>query len=148
MDINIRLMEETDIKAIVEMEKDIFPTPWPEEAFISELRDNKLARYFVGEKDGQVIAYGGLWLIVGEGHITNIGVREDYRGQGIGGKILQALITYCQLTDATAMTLEVRRSNTIAQSLYKKYSFQVAGVRPEYYGDNNEDAIIMWKKFK
>lgn len=146
MDMNIRAVSESDIEALVEIEKEVFTTPWPEEAFLTEIKENKLAQYFVLEVDNQLVAYGGIWLIIDEGHITNIAVREKYRGLGLGSKILEALIYYCKLKEIKSMTLEVRKSNIIAQNLYKKYGFVEAGIRPKYYGDNKEDAVIMWRK--
>lgn len=146
MDMNIRAVSESDIEALVEIEKEVFTTPWPEEAFLTEIKENKLAQYFALEVDNQLVAYGGIWLIIDEGHITNIAVREKYRGLGLGSKILEALIYYCKLKEIKSMTLEVRKSNIIAQNLYKKYGFVEAGIRPKYYGDNKEDAVIMWRK--
>lgn len=146
MDICIRGMKEADIGAIVEIEKGLFTTPWPEEAFLTEIKENKLAQYFVVEVDNEIVGYGGLWHIIDEGHITNIGVKEEFRGRGLGGKILEALIYYCRIKNIKSMTLEVRKSNIIAQNLYKKYGFVDCGIRPKYYGDNNEDAVIMWRK--
>lgn len=146
MDINIRGMTEADIKAIVEIEEEVFTTPWSEGAFLTEIRENKLAQYFVVEINKKVVGYGGIWLIINEGHITNIAIKEEYRGRGFGSKILEALIYICQLKNISSMTLEVRRSNKIAQELYKKYGFVDCGIRPKYYADNKEDAIIMWRK--
>ncbi|MDR7869416.1 MAG: ribosomal protein S18-alanine N-acetyltransferase [Tissierellaceae bacterium] len=145
MDINIRGIVEDDIDQIVEIEKECFPTPWSKDAFLTEVRENKLAKYVVVEIDGKVVGYGGMWLILNEGHITNIAVKNEYRGLGIGNRIMESLIYYCTSKNIQSMTLEVRKSNIVAQNLYKKYKFVEYGVRPRYYADNNEDAIIMWR---
>lgn len=145
MDIFIRDLVEDDIDELVEIEQECFPTPWSRSAFLTEIRDNKLAKYFVAELDGKVVGYGGMWLILNEGHITNIAVREDYRGLGVGNKILESLIYYCASKNIQNMTLEVRKSNIVAQNLYKKYKFVEYGLRPRYYSDNHEDALIMWR---
>ena len=145
MDIFIRDLVEDDIDELVEIEQECFPTPWSRSAFLTEIRDNKLAKYFVAELGGKVVGYGGMWLILNEGHITNIAVREDYRGLGIGNKILESLIYYCASKNIQNMTLEVRKSNIVAQNLYKKYKFVEYGLRPRYYSDNHEDALIMWR---
>ena len=121
-----------------------FLTPWTRESIASEL-ENKLARYVVAIKDGLVIGYGGIWFIVDEGHITNIAVHPEYRGVGAGDMIVEALIELCKLETIASMTLEVRRSNVAAQSLYYKHGFIVEGVRKNYYGDTHEDAVIMWR---
>ena len=145
MDISIREMRETDLDRIMEIENKTFSPPWSREAFLLELTKNLLAKYLVGIVNGDVAGYGGIWLIIDEGHITNIAVDERYRGLGVGNKILEGLVQLCIDRGARAMTLEVRKSNEIAKSLYKKYGFKEYGIRPKYYADNNEDAIIMWK---
>ncbi|HZK00872.1 MAG TPA: ribosomal protein S18-alanine N-acetyltransferase [Tissierellaceae bacterium] len=148
MDIVIRAMDEEDIDEIVEIEKECFPTPWSRDAFLTEIRENNLAVYLVAELYGRVVGYGGMWLVLNEGHITNIAVKKDFRGLGIGDKILENLIYYCASKGVHNMTLEVRKSNIIAQNLYKKYKFVEYGLRPRYYSDNNEDALIMWRTNK
>lgn len=145
MDVIIRDMKESDLERIIEIEEKSFNPPWSREAFLLELTKNLLAKYIVAEVDGQVVGYGGIWLIIDEGHVTNIAVDEEYRGKGIGSKILEGLIQICRERNMTAMTLEVRKSNVVAQSLYRKYGFKEYGIRKGYYQDNNEDAIIMWK---
>lgn len=146
MDIIIRKMEEKDLDRIMEIEKDAFTTPWPKESFLLEITKNQLARYIVAEIDNVVVGYGGIWLILDEGHITNIAVESKYRKMGVGKAIVEGLIYLCGKQGIKAMTLEVRESNISAQNLYKKYGFVESGVRPKYYADDNEDAIIMWKK--
>ena len=148
MDIIIREMTVKDIDDILEIEKEVFSTPWSKDAFITEIEKNLLAKYFIAELDKKVIGYGGMWLILNEGHITNIAVKKEYRGKGIGKKILEALIQYCSIGNIDHMTLEVRKSNIIAQNLYKQYGFVEYGIRLKYYVDNNEDAIIMWRTNK
>ena len=87
-----------------------------------------------------------MWIIIDEGHITNIAVHTDYRGQGIGNAIVKSLIKIAKENNAIRMTLEVRTTNTAAIDLYKKYGFEVAGLRKNYYFDTGEDALIMWKE--
>lgn len=145
MDISIREMREADLDRIMEIESKTFSPPWSREAFLLELTKNLLAKYLVGLINGEVVGYGGIWLIIDEGHITNIAVDERYRGLGVGNKILEGLIQLCMDRGLRAITLEVRKSNEVAKSLYKKYGFKEYGIRPKYYADNNEDAIIMWK---
>lgn len=91
-----------------------------------------------------VIGHGGLWRMVDEAHITTIAVRTAYRGQGVGELLLLGLIDIAYRTNSHWLTLEVRVTNTVAQSLYHKYGFRQVGVRPRYYSDNNEDAYVMW----
>ena len=146
MKILIREMEEKDLDRIMEVEKSAFTTPWSRNAFLIEIKNNQLAKYVIAEVDGRPVAYGGIWLILDEGHITNIAVDKDFRGLGIGKKILEALIDICMKDEILAMTLEVREDNEPAKMLYKKYGFIEYGIRPNYYVEDNQDAIVMWKK--
>ena len=146
MDIVIRNMEENDLDDVMEIEKDAFTTPWPRESFLMEITKNQLAKYIVAEIEGKVVGYGGIWLIVDEGHITNIAVKSKYRGLGVGNALVEGLVFLCTKLDIKGMTLEVRVSNEVAKNLYKKYGFVESGIRPKYYQDDNEDALIMWKK--
>ena len=139
----IRRMTKADIKAVHDIEMHTFAVPWPEPSFHHELEQNPAARYLVAEDDGTVIAYAGAWMIFEEGHITNIAVREDFRGQGIGKKLTEALIQYAANLGVQYMTLEVRKSNLIAQGMYKQLGFEKLGVRKRYYPDNQEDALLM-----
>ena len=93
--------------------------------------------------DPRIIGYIGSFFQLEESHITAVGVHSAYRGKGIGELLLIAGLDLAQLRGATEATLEVRVSNEIAQSLYRKYAFEEKGIRPKYYTDNNEDAMIM-----
>jgi [ribosomal protein S18]-alanine N-acetyltransferase len=90
-----------------------------------------------------ITGFAGIWMLAGEGHITNIAVRGEYRGRRLGEQLLLATIDLGQSLDAMFMTLEVRASNIVAQALYNKYGFAEMGVRKGYYLDNHENAIIM-----
>ena len=93
---------------------------------------------------GAILGFAGMWLMFDEAHITTIGVRRALRGRGLGEVMLVHLIEQAQEMGAKRLTLEVRVSNAVAQSLYKKYSFKEEGVRKRYYSDDGEDALIMW----
>ena len=92
------------------------------------------------------MGYAGMWIILDEGHITNIAVDPTYRRQGIGQGLLDELTKLAVERGAIAMTLEVRVSNAEAQSLYTKLGFVPRGIRKGYYQDNKEDALIMWRE--
>lgn len=139
-----RSMTMDDIATIVEIERESFASPWSEEAFRNELQSNLFAKYMIMEEEGVILGYGGMWLIVDEAHVTNIAVRAIYRGQGLGKKLLQELMRTALWLGALRMTLEVRVSNETAKSLYRKMGFYPSGIRPAYYSDNMEDALIMW----
>jgi ribosomal-protein-alanine N-acetyltransferase len=92
----------------------------------------------------RVVGYAGLWLMVDEAHITTIAVHPKYRGAGVGELLLVRMIDKAYEIGARWLTLEVRSSNQIAQSLYYKYTFKQMGLRRHYYSDDGEDAVIMW----
>jgi len=144
-DVQIIPLEESCIDDIVSISILSFPIAWTKEAFINELT-NKFARYVVAVKDDVIIGYGGMWVILDECHVTNIAVHPEYRGIGAGALIVEALLDICRYERAASITLEVRKSNKVAQNLYKKYGFAEEGIRKNYYEDNREDAVIMWKR--
>lgn len=141
----IRCMTKDDVDSVYIVEEDCFTDPWSKESIRKELK-NDLARYLVAELDNKIVGYVGVWFVVDEGHITNVAVHSDYRGQKIGDKLVKEMVKLCKESKLIAMTLEVRVSNTVAQNLYKKYGFKMGGIRKEYYSDNKEDAIIMWNQ--
>lgn len=145
-DVVVRRMTLEDIDRIVEIENMSFNIPWTRENFQFELTENRCAVYMVGEIDGNVVGYGGMWQMVDEGHITNIAVDPMYRCRGVGDAILSALIKYAGENGITAMTLEVRTQNMPARSLYSKHGFKNVAIRKGYYTDPDDDAIIMWKR--
>lgn len=144
-DVTIRDMYLTDIDAVLDIEAQSFPTPWSRSAYHSELLENTFATYLVLELHGRVVAYGGMWLILDEAHITNVAVHPDFRGHYLGERIMRGLMERARQSGARRMTLEVRRSNLVAQRLYQKLGFVQLGVRRGYYTDTHEDAFIMWK---
>jgi ribosomal-protein-alanine N-acetyltransferase len=103
---------------------------------------------FSGDKSPQsarqyIVGFAGIWVMADESHITNIAVRGRYQRQGIGELLLNSIIDLSAQMKANVVTLEVRVSNKAAQRLYQKYGFIEVGVRPGYYTDNREDALLM-----
>lgn len=90
-----------------------------------------------------IVGYTGQWLMVDEAHLITIAVRQEYRRKGLGEALLIAAIDQAVELGSRVMTLEVRLSNLSAQAMYEKFGFRKVGIRPRYYTDNNEDAIIM-----
>ena len=132
-----------DIDAVQEVERSSFPVPWPANAFRHELTQNRNARYVVARSGDGIVGYAGLWLMVDEAHITTFAVHPAWRRQGIGERLLLAFLDLARDRHAREATLEVRLSNLPARRLYEKYGFRPVGLRPRYYSDNNEDALIM-----
>ena len=144
-DVIIRQADVRDVEDIYEIEKLCFPDPWSREALIYEMTENPRAFYVVAELDNKVVGYAGLWWIGEEGHITNVAVRPGYRSRRIGYGIIQVMLDFTIGEGMMHHTLEVRRSNTAAINLYEKFGFKTEGVRKEYYVNNKEDALIMWR---
>jgi len=139
----IRRMRLEDVPAVHAIDVLSFSLPWPERSFRFELTENPTSRGWVTEVDGQVAAMLVLWFIVDEAHIATIAVHPDFRRQGLGEQILIHALRAVQDEGARRAFLEVRAGNFAAQALYKKYGFEIAGVRRGYYRDNNEDALLM-----
>ena len=146
---NIRIgeCEEGDMREILAIERDSFPSPWSENIFRSEMT-NPLARMLVGRVDplpGKPVAgYVVYWRVADEMHLHNIAVRKDLRRTRVASFLLREAFRASQSEGARSVTLEVRRSNLPAQNLYEKFGFSVKGVRPAYYSDTGEDALIFW----
>lgn len=133
------------INEILVIEKLCFSIPWSKQSFNEEIVENKLAYYFSAVYKGRIVGYAGIWMIFDEGHITNLAVHPECRKRGIGKKLLGILSNKCVDCEVNKMTLEVRVSNISAQKLYINSGFVTIGSRKNYYPDNGEDALIMWK---
>ncbi|MGB9587253.1 MAG: ribosomal protein S18-alanine N-acetyltransferase [Armatimonadota bacterium] len=141
--VHIEQMRETDVEEVAELDKKCFPSPWSASAYRNEVH-NPSAYYIVARMDDRIIGYAGMWLIMDEAHITTIGVDPEFRGKGLGERILVSLLEEALHRGARRATLEVRKSNIVAQNLYHKYCFHAVAVRRGYYTNNGEDAIVMW----
>ena len=141
--VRIEPMSLDDLDAIQRIEALSFSVPWPEQAYRSEIQTNRLASYLVAKVEGKVIAYGGIWLMVDEAHVTTVAVDPGWRRQKIGARLLLALLDVALARGAHEATLEVRLSNLPARRMYEAFGFRPVGLRPRYYSDNDEDALIM-----
>jgi len=139
----IEPMRLEDLAVVQAIEQASFSSPWPPNAYRSELETNRLASYLVARVEGAIVAYGGMWLMVDEAHITTFAVHPLWRRQRIGERLLLAFLDLAVLRRAHEATLEVRLSNLPARRLYEKYGFRPVGLRPRYYSDDHEDALIM-----
>lgn len=162
----VRYMQQDDIAQVLDIERESFPTMWPQTVYQRELK-NKLARYLVAyepngdpapaERGGllrrlfggrprtrdRILGVVGLWCMMGEGHVVTIAVRSELRRQGIGELLLVAALEAAMEAGQDGVTLEYRVSNQGARALYDKYGFTQVGVRVRYYSDNQEDAVLM-----
>ncbi len=141
-------MQLQDIDGVLEVEKGCFPTPWSRNSFISEVRDNDDAYYYVAKLGDKIVGYIGSWFILDEAHITNVAVHPSFRRLGVATQLFNFIFTVGRANGINSITLEVRKSNYGAQRLYRRLGFVVTGMRKGYYQDNNEDALIMWKRLK
>jgi ribosomal-protein-alanine N-acetyltransferase len=142
--LSIRPMATADISVVSQIERASFSTVWPSDAFYNELQTNKVAHYFVGCIGDRIVAYGGIWVIMEDSHVTTLAVDPDFRGKRLGETMLLYLIDQAVARGAAWMTLEVRESNSVAQQLYRKYGFTTVTTRRGYYSDDNESALVMW----
>ena len=123
---------------VYEIEKTCFLNPWSREDIAKQL-ELDTSYFCVAEVDGKTVGYMGLQIFSGEGYVTNIAVLPNFRGRGIA----QALINEQLKNEMEFITLEVRESNTPAVNLYTKMGFKNVGVRPNFYSNPTENAIIM-----
>ncbi|MCZ7540605.1 MAG: ribosomal protein S18-alanine N-acetyltransferase [Anaerolineae bacterium] len=160
----VRRMTLDDINQVVAIDRESFSTPWSANAYRFEVTNRDSSHLVVLEtlsdadgtglrrmlwpfarraQPGEVIGYGGCWLIAGEAHISTIAVHPDHRGQGLGELLLASMLKYAIRLGGEYSVLEVRESNLTAQALYCKYEYTVIGRRRQYYRDNGEDALLM-----
>jgi ribosomal-protein-alanine N-acetyltransferase len=132
-----------DIPAVHRIEWASFPVPWPDYAFTQEIENNRLAHYLVVRAGGEIVGYGGMWLMVDEAHVTTFAVLPEWRRRGIGARLMLGMMRLADELGARVATLEVRLSNEAARKLYQRFGFRPVGIRPRYYSDNAEDALIM-----
>jgi ribosomal-protein-alanine N-acetyltransferase len=140
-DLLVRRLAYSDLPAVIAIERRSFPTPWSLAMFVLELSKPSgicLAATIDGRLCGYLVCsrYDQVW------HLMNIAVAPEHRGGGVAGQLLRRLLDESQ--GKLPLTLEVRVSNSRAIGMYERFGFRSAGVRPRYYHDNGEDALIMW----
>jgi ribosomal-protein-alanine N-acetyltransferase len=150
--VTIDLMNKTDLPEVLDIERESFSSPWTEGMFTRELNSTHsvclAARINVEGKSVIVVAYIIFWLVADEVHLHNLAVKKEYRRQGLAFNLMEAMAEIAGKNEITDQTLEVRKSNTEAIKLYEKCGFVVKGIRPLYYTDTHEDALIMWADIK
>ena len=143
MNMIIRKMTMDDIEQVIAIDRVSFSLPWPERSFRFELTDNPASRCWVAEMDGKLVGMIVAWLIADEVHVATIATHPDFRRQGIARKLLSHTLRQLREEGAQSSFLEVRASNFAAQEMYRKFGYEESGLRPRYYRDNDEDAILM-----
>ncbi len=142
--VRIRKANSMDVDGIYDIEVNTFSDAWTRDSFVQEIEENNLANYYVAYIDEKLVAYLGYWKIFDQAHITNVAVLDDFRGLGIAKKLLKNAFDDARKIGVNSVTLECRVSNKAAISLYDSFGFVSSGIRPKYYMDNGEDALIMW----
>jgi ribosomal-protein-alanine N-acetyltransferase len=147
-DLRIEPMRVDDLDAVLAIERVSFPHPWSRQAFLYELRENRVARLWVArlpseDPDPPIVGYLCLWLVADEVHVTNFAVDPAHRQHGLGRHLLGTLLELYRRNGARRAALEVRPSNHSARRLYEAFGFRQVGLRKGYYFDTGEDALLM-----
>lgn len=140
-------LRKSDIDAVMEVERRCFDSPWTPGQFRHELKVPFSRTIILWDKDSEPVrlaAYVCRWLVGDEASILNLAVAEDYRGHGLGRRLVGLVIEEASQRSARLVTLEVRENNAAARGLYQTLGFRQVGMRRDYYG-KGDNAIIMTK---
>lgn len=137
-------MEECHLDAVAQLEKECFSVPWSRDAFGEAVRSGDYEYVAALSEEGPV-GYAGMQVVPDEAEVTNIAVKEAFRGLGIGERLMEALETICRRRGVRYLHLEVRESNEPARNLYKRRGFEIDGIRKNFYQKPQENAVLMTK---
>lgn len=141
--INITDLRSEDVEKVAEIEKMCFSKPWSENSFKNALNDSN-SKFFVARLDSDIVGFSGMYIAAGaEGYVYNIAVNPLFRKKGIGTILTKKLIDYAKENNLEFLSLEVRKSNNSAISVYEKCGFEKVGTRKNFYESPVEDALIM-----
>jgi ribosomal-protein-alanine N-acetyltransferase len=140
-----RVREPNELAAVLELQTTSFTNPWSAEALRWELEHSPVSRlYVLRDAAGESLAFCACWLLVDELHINSLAVAPERRRQGLGSELMRGVLAAARAEGAVRATLEVRRSNEAARALYERLGFVVEAIRPDYYTNPREDALILW----
>jgi ribosomal-protein-alanine N-acetyltransferase len=142
-ELELTRMRRRHLRRVLAIEGQVYPRPWSASLFLSELAQRTARTYLVAKAEGEVIGYAGMMFMGDEAHVTNIAVDPAFHSRKAGTRLLLAIITEAIARGAEVISLEVRVSNRIAQTMYEKFGFSAVGIRKGYYVETNEDALIM-----
>lgn len=134
------------LRQVLRIEAQVYPRPWSLGLFLSELALRATRRYWAAWVGDQIVGYCGLMIGAGEGHVTTIAVAPEWQRHKIGTRLMLEMFDEALRQGLADVTLEVRVSNLGAQALYRAFGFEPAGVRPNYYSEIGEDALVMWAR--
>jgi ribosomal-protein-alanine N-acetyltransferase len=132
------------LRSVMRIEAQVYPRPWTLPLFLSELSLRSTRYYVAARVGGTVVGYAGIMFAGDEAHVTNIAVDPAWHRQHIGSRLLLQLAHQAVAVGARHLTLEVRVTNKGAQQMYRRFGFEAAGIRKNYYAESREDALIMW----
>jgi ribosomal-protein-alanine N-acetyltransferase len=136
-------MRAADLDEVMEIERLSFRAPWSRRVFLEELERDWAHVDTVRERGGGIVGFCNYWLVRDEVHILNLATHPDARRQGHAQSLLRHVIEFARAHKCRYVTLEVRRSNHGAIRLYRSFGFRPVGIRPNYYVEDQEDAIVM-----
>jgi ribosomal-protein-alanine N-acetyltransferase len=139
----VRTAGPEDLARVIAIEHRSFGDPWSPEALLGELTPDAMRLPLVAERDGQVVGFLMAWFVADQLHVLNIAADPRCRRQGIGTALLREAARRGLAAGLVEATLEVRRTNAVGRSFYRRHGFHETGVRKRYYADNGEDAIIL-----
>jgi len=138
-----RRMRRSDLDQVLDLERQLFASPWSREMFEEELEEKRHVLALVIEDRKSIAGYLIAYFVADEVHIANIGTAPGLQRRGIGERMMQNLLARARENGFTLAHLEVRRSNRAAITLYEKLGFKIVGVRKNYYEQEQEDALLM-----
>lgn len=142
-DLEVTRLRRRHLRKVLSIEGRVYPRPWSASLFMSELAQRSSRSYIVARLDGEVVGYAGMMFLIEEAHVTNIAVDPDFHGRKVGTRLLLTVITEAIARGSNTISLEVRVTNNVAQTMYNKFGFNVTGLRKGYYIETREDALVM-----
>ncbi|HEY2899227.1 MAG TPA: ribosomal protein S18-alanine N-acetyltransferase [Polyangia bacterium] len=140
----IEPMKAADLDAVMEIERVSFRSPWSRQVFLEELtRDWAHVDVVRDAQNGDIVGFANYWLVADEVHVLNLATHPQARRAGHASRMMAHMIDFARRELCRYVTLEVRRSNGAALRLYRRFAFRAIGVRPNYYAEDQEDAIVM-----
>ncbi len=143
IEIEIARMRRRHLRRVLAIEGRVYPRPWSASLFLSELAQRSTRSYIVARFEGEVVGYAGMMYTGKEAHVTNIAVDPNFHGRKVGTRLLLKIVTEAIARGTEILSLEVRVTNHVAQTMYEKFGFSAVDVRKGYYIETNEDALVM-----
>jgi [ribosomal protein S18]-alanine N-acetyltransferase len=142
--VRLRAAGAADLATIVAIDRACFPHPWPRESWQAELGRSFCAITLAQTERGDIVGLSCAWILPpDETHLLRLATLAEHRGLGVGRDLLCAVVAAARFAGCAAVVLEVGKGNVAARRLYEREGFATIGVRPRYYSDPLDDAIVM-----